>query len=296
MEKTPTDVGVIVARFQVNCLHEAHQELIKKVCEMHQKVIVFLGLSPCKTTYNNPLDFEARKQMVLEQFPKISVLFIKDEPDDKRWSKHLDSQIESLAGPHQTITLYGGRDSFIRHYAGKYDTKEIEQNRFVSGSAIRKDISKATKASQDFRAGVIWAVNNQYFSVHPTVDVAIIDESNERILLAKKEGEKKYRFIGGFASVNGSYEDDAKREAYEETGLEVGSPEYIGSCLINDWRYRSEQNKIKTMFFKCNYCWGLPKASDDIIEVRWFKYKEILNDIVVDEHKPLLKMLLKEIK
>jgi bifunctional NMN adenylyltransferase/nudix hydrolase len=50
-------------------LHDAHKDLIETVCDKHDKVIIFLGLSPLMVTRENPLDFESRKQMILEQFP-----------------------------------------------------------------------------------------------------------------------------------------------------------------------------------------------------------------------------------
>ena len=41
-----TDVGIIVGRFQVDELHDAHVDLIQYVFDQHPKVIIFLGLSP----------------------------------------------------------------------------------------------------------------------------------------------------------------------------------------------------------------------------------------------------------
>ncbi len=93
------DVGVIIARFQVHELHEGHIDLIKNVCSEHEKVIIFLGLSPCMVTQNNPLDFESRKQMILDKFPSVNVLYIKDQEEDKNWSKELDEKINDLIFP-----------------------------------------------------------------------------------------------------------------------------------------------------------------------------------------------------
>lgn len=285
------DVGVIIGRFQVPDLHEAHIDLIQSVIDRHPKVIIFLGLSPCKTTYNNPLDFESRKQMILQLFPDINVLYIKDESSDEVWSKKLDSQIEDLLGANQTAILYGSRDSFISHYYGNFKVIELESDRVVSGTELRREASNKVKASPDFRHGVIWGVNNQYPSCLSTVDVAIVDTVALRVLLARKPGEKLYRFVGGFSSPNSvSYEADAKREACEETSLEVGEPEYVGSTLIDEWRYRNERNKIKTMFFVAKYIFGSPKAQDDISEVRWFDLKTLGEEDIVVEHRPLLTM------
>lgn len=285
------DVGVIIGRFQVPDLHEAHIDLIQSVLDRHPKVIIFLGLSPCKTTYNNPLDFESRKQMILQRFPDINVLYIKDEASDEVWSRKLDTQIEDLLGANQTVLLYGSRDSFISHYHGNNKVVELESDRVVSGTELRREASNRVKASPDFRHGVIWGVNNQYPSCMACVDIAIVDTSALRVLLARKPNEKLYRFVGGFSSPNSvSYEADAKREACEETSLEVGEPEYIGSTLIDEWRYRNERNKIKTSFFVAKYIFGSPKAQDDISEVRWFDLKTLSETDIVVEHRPLLTM------
>lgn len=288
-KETYYNVGVIIGRFQVPNLHEAHLELIKSIVDTHDKVIIFLGLSPCKTTTNNPLDFESRKQMILEKFPDVNVLYIKDEMSDEVWSKKLDNQIKDLVGPNQTVALYGSRESFLPFYKGKYPTIELEPMRYVnSGTDIRRDVSNKVKASPDFRAGVIWAVNNQFPSVYPTVDIAIIDWDKNRILLGRKPNEDKYRFPGGFAMPDSEcYEDDAKRETMEETGLEVGDLTYVGSMKVNDWRYKKEVNKIKTLLFTAKYIFGCPKAGDDLSEVRWFDLNTLTDDVFVPNHKML---------
>lgn len=284
------DVGIIVGRFQVPSLHEAHVDLIQSVLDRHPKVVIFLGLSPCKTTYNNPLDFEARKQLILQKFPDINVLYIKDEARDDVWSQKLDSQIEDVLGPNQSAVLYGSRDSFIPFYTTKkFPVIELEPDSYISGTEIRKEVSNKVKASPDFRAGVIWAVGNQYPSCLPTVDVAIVDRDKGRILLARKSGQKAYRFVGGFASTKShTYEEDARREVMEETGLDVSEPIYSFSCIIDDWRYRREANKIKTLFFICDYVSGCPTASDDISEVRWFEFGKVELEDIVEEHRELM--------
>lgn len=271
--KTDTyDVGVIVGRFQVPELHDAHLDLIQTVCDNHDKVIIFLGLSPLMVTRENPLDFESRKQMILDKFPNVNVLYAKDVNSDSIWSKRLDEMIGDVITPNQSVVLYGGRDSFIAHYEGRYPTTELVQDTYVSGNEIRRSVSrKSVKKSADFRAGVVWAAFSQFPTVYTTVDVAIFNEDESKILLGRKEHEKGYRLIGGFASPDSpSFEADARREVMEEAGIEITDPEYVGSFLIDDWRYRGEIDKIKTVLFKARLMYGQPRPDDDIAEVKWF--------------------------
>lgn len=290
------DVGIIVGRFQVPELHSAHLELIQTVCDRHGKVVIFLGLSPLMVTRENPLDFEARKQMLLDAFPNVNVLYIKDRPSDAIWSSRLDSMIADITTPSQTVMLYGGRDSFIKHYTGAHPTEELESSVYISGSEIRKEVSKAsTHGNPEFRRGVVWAAFSQFPITIPTVDVAIFNEDYSKILLGRKADEDKYRLIGGFADPSSaSYEADARREVLEETGLSITDPQYIGSYLINDWRYRREPDrKIKTLLFAAKVLSGSPKAADDIAEVRWFDlYNNNINSIyyqVIETHRHLVR-------
>lgn len=283
------DVGVIVGRFQVPELHDAHMALVRSVQERHSKILVFLGLSPLMVTRENPLDFESRKQMILAEFPDVSVLYIKDVNNDQVWSKRLDEQIQDLISPSQTVVLYGGRDSFVNHYFGKFSTRELQQDVWISGTEIRKSISqKSTKADPAFRAGVVWAAYSRFPTCYPTVDVAILNDDGTKLLLGRKQFEDKYRFIGGFADPKSdSYEADAIREVKEETGLDIDDPQYIGSFIVDDWRYRGEVDKIKTLLFIVNAT-GNPKPDDDIYELRWFDLNTLDVSDVVSTHEPLL--------
>jgi len=282
-----TDVGVIVGRFQVDELHPGHIDLIETVVITHPKVFIFLGLSPIKCTINNPLDFESRKQMILQRFPEVNVLYIKDMSSDHKWSKNLDEMITDLKGPRQTVTLYGGRDSFINHYKGTFATEVLEQDSFTSGTNIRKGISNKVRSSSEFRAGVIWATMNQYVNAIPCVDIAIFNETRTKMLMARKANETKYRFVGGHVDAGETYEDAAKREVKEETGLDVVIIDYICSHVVFDWRHNSEKTDITTILYTAEILAGKPEAKDDIEELLWVNIIDFPVEKIVKGHIPL---------
>ena len=287
-EKSEFDVGVIVGRFQVPELHEAHKELIDSVRARHPRVIIVLGMSVVQGTRNNPLDFAARKQMLQEVYSDIDVVYIKDSKSDELWSRKLDEVVRDLIGPSMTAVLYGSRGSFISAYHGSFKTLELEATRFISGTEVRAQISKKAKPSYDWRAGAIWQAFNQFPKVWATVDGAVMN--GDMVLLGRKFPERNFRFIGGFSDgASQSYEDDIVREIQEETELLVHDVRYIGSVKIDDWRYRGEVDCIKTMFFVAEMNPGQePKAADDIAEVRWFDWRELQESDIEKEHVPLL--------
>lgn len=287
--KNIQEIGVIVGRFQVPALHVAHQELIQRVIDNHKRVIIFLGVTPVLVTKKNPLDFITRKEMILKLFPNVTVLALPDMPYDTDWSRELDKRIREVA-PVGEVLLYGGRDSFRSAYSGNFETTEIEQIANFSGSEIRKEVSQETKASPDFRAGVIFAAYNQYPKAFPTVDVAIV--KGGELLLGRKPNQTLFRFIGGFVDpTDDNFEQAATREAQEETGVEVGNLQYVGTARIDDWRYRHEVDKIITTLFKADYLSGEAIAQDDIAELKWFKISDLTEEDFVAEHRVLWRLL-----
>lgn len=292
-DNTPAaDCGIIVGRFQVHKLHKGHKQLVQHVADHHPKVIIFLGLSKALVTRNNPLDYPARRQMLQREYPDIDVQYIHDVPCDSLWSKTLDERIGEIT-PTNSVLLYGCRESFIDHYDGRHPTQVMEQESYDSGTDLRKSVSVRTKGSDDFRQGVIWAAYNQYPKVYPTVDLAIWDEDGDpvRLLLARKPNEDLHRFVGGFAEAGESYEESAVREGAEETTLELSRPMYVGSCPVDDWRYRRELDGIVTVLFECKRVFGKPTPRDDICELKWFDPAKLEEGQVVAEHRPLLRML-----
>ncbi len=283
----PYTVAVAVMRLQVAELHEAHKELIDTLFAKHAKVMIFLGLSQVRGSIHDPLDFQPRKQMLLEayphdKYPNLTVGYVKDSRSDEDWSKKLDEQIRDTLSPNDTVVLYGSRDSFLSHYKGKFDTRELQATRYISGTELRAKIAQAPQSNPQFRAGVIFASYQRHPTVYSTVDVLVFDPEERRVLLARKPLENAYRIVGGFVDPrDDSFEVAALRELMEETGLTVGLAglRYVGSKKVNDWRYANNPSeKIMTHLYialKGDNS-GCPKADDDIAEVRWFGY-DLLN-------------------
>ena len=297
------NVGVIVARVQAHKLHDAHRELIDTVISRHAKVLIFLGLSQVKGSINDPLDYQPRKQMIFEayppsQYPNLTVHYIEDQPSDLGWSNKLDSQIKGHLSPRDTVVLYGGRDSFISRYQGKYPTLELEASRNISSTEIREELAAAPQSDPLFRAGMIYAAFQRYPTVYSTVDICLFDRANRRILLGRKLNETLYRFPGGFADVKDeSFERAALRELFEETNLTCGLEmlNYLGSRKVDDWRYRNNPSeKIITHMYLGYYTQGLVKAGDDLAEARWVSYDGFMPEsFLVTEHQELFKMVKK---
>lgn len=296
---------VLIARFQVPNLTDAHVALVNEALENHPRVLILLGLSPTQGTINNPLSFAPRKQMLLERFPhseypQLEIAYVKDHVSNDVWSKKVDELIRDHLGPNDTAILYGGRDSFLSAYTTKtYPTRELTSKSYVSGTEIRRQVSEAPQSTPDFRAGAIWATFQRYPTVFPTVDIMPIHRETKQVLLARKSGEAKYRFVGGFVDprVDASYEAAAERELEEETDLQI-HPEtllYVGSTKVDDWRYRSEQDKIITHLYVADALHVEATPKDDIAEVRWFDWADLSSKLLTPEHAKIYDLFIDKI-
>lgn len=130
----------------------------------------------------------------------------------------------------------------------------------------------------------------RYPTVFATVDVVI--RKDGKLLLGRKPHQEKFRFVGGFAdpALDNSYEDSAKREAKEETGLVVTAVRYLGSTRIDDPRYRGTPDCIITHLFLAEEWSGEPEAADDIAELKWFDANALSENDFVAEHHVLWKL------
>ncbi len=295
-------VGVIIARLQCDELHEGHKFLFDSVLSNHSSTILFLGTSVTTAggSRRNPLDFITRKLMVEKEYSnKIkAILPLNDNRSDYKWSEELDKKIKEVF-PNKKVLLYGStKDSFAPYYHGEFNIKLLPAIGDISATTFRDKIGTTPLSTEDFRRGIIYKTHNTYPMVYSCVDIAIIND-NKEILLARKESdpEGQYRFVGGFVDVTDASDFAAcRREAFEETGLEVEPFEYVTSGQVDDWRYQREVNKIMTRLYIAKRISGLAKASDDIFEVKWLPSASLFNhELIVPEHRFFIAPLLNKI-
>ncbi len=296
--RTPdAEVGVVIGRFQVPDLHDGHRQLIDAVMSEHKKVLLFICSTPSVlVTRKNPLDYFTRMKMIQAEYPNMAVLPLHDMPNDHDWSKIVDKKIAETFGNHTSVVLYGSRDAFIPHYFGKFPTVELAESVDISGTAVREAASNEVRTHSEFRRGVVYAAHNKHPATFPTVDIAVT--SMDQVALGRKNNDlpSKWRFPGGFVDPtrDKTFEAAAKRELIEEMGisLNVDKMRYVGSHMVDDWRYRNELDQIVTTLFTASYLWGPLTSGDDIDEAKWFDLKDFNMETLVEEHRPLMKMLL----
>lgn len=289
-------IGVVIGRFQVPELTEAHKALLVEVVKESDQTIVLVGQSPGPLNCNNPLPFSIRHDILSTFFylanKPVYILPLKDKRYHDVWAKDVDNIIDSLRGPKDQITLYGGRDSCVEIYknnGGKYETKKMPSQLNISGTNTRNVIINSIPSKDDAN-GIIYALGNIPPRIYHAVDIAVI--KGPCLLLARKDGEKNWRLPGGFVDIKDkNFEQAARRELYEETELTIeGRLTQIWQGNNNDWRTNDCEDVVTmTTLFVADYSFGIPNARDDIVEAKWFTIEEM--PAIVDEHLPLIEAL-----
>jgi len=290
-------IGVVVARLQVDDIHEGHHYIIKQVSENHGKIIIFLGVPEFVGNLENPLDFNTRKLMVQKDYPNAVIMSLPDQETNTRWASELDRRIREVFPESQgDVLMYGSRDSFIPSYkigGGSFESTELKQLGTYTGTDIRKKISEVSIATRDFRYGCIYTAYNTPPRIMPAV--YIVPQKNGKVLLAKKFFDTKYRFIGAIVKENkNTLESIGKSILSDKIGLmETDEFKYLFSSNMNDWRVRSSRDSIMATVFETKLLYGHPQPYNGYEEVKEFEMKDLKKEIMIDSHQPLLEEYLK---
>lgn len=296
------ELGVIVARLQSPFLTPAHQYLFGQVATRVNRILALLGVAPVPCLKRNPLEYAVRERMLRDWWdasypsgPDLIIMPLYDSPTDEEWAMRVDASI-AAANINGPAILFSGPDGCGPTYQEAGGRWPIEMLDAAGSHASKIRANLVPRYSEDFRAGVIYGIERDYIRPRLTVD-AIIRDGDKFLLAHKKQDNRKdgriWRLVGGFVDVSdASLEAAVKREVLEETGLTVSEPMYVGSCPVDDWRYRGGPESIITTVFSVERTSGDAIASDDIDEVGWFGRGEV-EQLVHPIHAPLLRLGLK---
>lgn len=104
----------------------------------------------------------------------------------------------------------------------------------------------------------------------PTVSALI--EAGNKVLLGTRKIEPskgKWDIIGGFLEAFEDPEEGAKREALEETGLEVEIVDYL-TCTVGAYEYQNELVPTLNLIYRTKAVGGNLQPDDDVETLEWF--------------------------
>ncbi len=290
-------VGVVVGRFQVDELTEGHRALLNLATESHKKMLILVGVRPAEASDTNPLSFETRRIMLIQAYPKATILSVRDMRSDEKWSRQVDALIQSAYTHDVKAIFHVGRKSFEPLYSGKYP---FEQHTFgldeVEARQRREEVRTDTLNMAAERRGAINAIMNLPHRFTMMVDMFMVRPTNDgsyEILFGKKADEDQWRLPGGHVDQGESIKRAAGREMFEETGLGLtnGSDGWtiVGDYDVPDWRVRdTDRITYRTVLLVGEYFHGAPKGGSDLPTVGWIDKNDLVEDEIVEEHRELV--------
>jgi ADP-ribose pyrophosphatase YjhB (NUDIX family) len=122
--------------------------------------------------------------------------------------------------------------------------------------------------------------------ISPTVDIILHKDS--KILLVKRNKnpfKRYYALPGGFVNKGETVEEAIKREAIEETSLEIEPTDILG--VYSDPK-RDPRGHILTVVFVGIILNGEAKAGNDSVEIEWMYLDEIGKKKLAFDHRQIL--------
>lgn len=129
----------------------------------------------------------------------------------------------------------------------------------------------------------------QYRNPVPTVDI-IIELGNGIVLIERRNPPYGWALPGGFVDYGESLEDAAKREAKEETKLDIFQLMQLGS--YSDPTRDNRLHTISTVFVA--KAQGIPTASDDAKNIKVCELSAIPANLCFDHSKIIADYFLKK--
>ncbi|MGQ9679167.1 MAG: NUDIX hydrolase [Candidatus Bathyarchaeia archaeon] len=137
--------------------------------------------------------------------------------------------------------------------------------------------------------------DRRLYPKRPLVGVGVLIKNGERYLLIKRAAEpgaNLWTIPGGLVELGEKAVDAARRESFEETGLEI---EIIKTLDVLNKIVRDEDSRIKFHFIIIVYLAkvrrGVLTPSSDAMDARWVKADELSSYELTDTFKDLITKL-----
>jgi ADP-ribose pyrophosphatase YjhB (NUDIX family) len=126
----------------------------------------------------------------------------------------------------------------------------------------------------------------EYRNPSPTVDIIVQSDSKILLIRRKKDPFKdRLALPGGFINEGETVEDAARREAREETSLEVEPIEILG--VYSDPK-RDPRKHVMSIVFVAIIVGGKAKAGDDALDIEWTELEGLVDSEIAFDHLQII--------
>lgn len=150
-----TDAAVVIGRFQP--FHRGHEHLLEYTLDRYDEVHVGIGIPDQEETFDNPLTYTEREQVVEACYPDVEVFGVDDKGDDAAWVREIELYV-----PDDVAAVTGNDRVAACFRAEGYDVDHLDED-----DMLDRDTYRGTRIREKVVRDEAW----QHLVPDETVDV-----------------------------------------------------------------------------------------------------------------------------
>ncbi|MFD1851814.1 NUDIX hydrolase [Oceanobacillus bengalensis] len=127
---------------------------------------------------------------------------------------------------------------------------------------------------------------------------AFVFDKDNRLLLQKRSDNQKWGLPGGFMDLGETVQETARREVFEETGLQLGKLDlfgiYSGSEYDKTFSNGDQVSMVQVLFSCSEYAGGLVSNNAETLKNEFFPLDQLPDNLFPDHQRFLEDMLSKK--
>lgn len=300
-------IGFIIGRFQP--LHSGHKSMIRQASKMFDYVVIIVGSAQRSRTMKNPWTLEEREDKIIQflNFEGLENCNIHRAYDsrycDNLWRDQIKRAIFTWSLMFNADPVLAGYTKDGNDYLKWFpeiEYQELKQEVQISATEVREHMLK-----HDLRLLPLEVVQEakyyedeaKKFSVYPypetlnfvCADVVLVCQGRVALIERKNyPGKGAWALPGGFKNNNETTYQCALREAKEEVGVDLEGLPYYRNSVYDDPTRSPGIPRITTAFLFRLESFPELNAADDAAKVQWFKFEDLKNIRMHDDHFDIL--------
>lgn len=300
--------GVFIGRCQP--LHAGHIAVISKMIDETDQQVILLGSANQSRNLRNPYTYQERRDMILRKFPDLTIFPLNDYLyDDNLWKV----EVNEILYKFNDVRIYGHTkpDNEYLKWFPTHRYVEVYTDLDVTATDIRNSLLECGLLHPNVQDEYnFFKKEKETFANYPfpeTLQFNCADSliyNDGKILLIKRRfapGKDTWALPGGFKNHDETFFECAKRELFEEAGIQIKEKdqnESIDYTIFNNI-FDSPKRKFGGLMRVTN-CFLFQvlvpeiyepeiRAADDASEVQWFDISHAVNNLnLFHDHRDII--------
>lgn len=138
------DAAVVIGRFQP--FHKGHEHLLDYTLDTYDNVSIGIGIPDEEGTFDDPLTYGEREQVVEACYPDVDVFRVEDQGDDAAWIEEIERKVPD------GVEAVTGNDRVARCFTQEgYGVDHLDED-----GMLDRDTYRGTRIRERIVEGAAW--------------------------------------------------------------------------------------------------------------------------------------------